>query len=248
MRKSAPLFGAVLWFASAACVTTGSDHEQENSCSGFQPPQAVLSVRPVHPATLLRDGIGGEATHEVVVDREGRIREMRLVGTTLEFFASPAETAIRKSIYRPATLDGQPVASRIFVVTPFARPFGLDQLPGRSRVTAFVPPSESPNARRQLASSVKKVTVLAAIRPPSTTATEIIAAAPDGTERKLAERRSSNLRQIRETVKTANFFDKPGEYRLLLRQAGQTLAEGRFAIAADEAGAILNACEPRPPS
>ena len=90
----------------------------------------------------------GESSHEIVVDRAGKVREEHIIGTTFMVFAIAADDAIRKSTYEPATLEGRPAASRFWVRFPFGPPpKGIESSAARNRVTAFVPGAEPSRAR-----------------------------------------------------------------------------------------------------
>jgi hypothetical protein len=188
--------------------------------------------------------MSGESTHELVVDLGGKVRDAHILGTTFMVFALAADEALRKSLYFPATLDGQPVASRFWVRVPFGLPQGIESSPARNRVTAFVPGDEKPPARRQLASSVGRVTVVAEIASAPPAEVSVVAIAPGGSERVLVPRGRAASRRIRTTVRTDDFFWKPGEYRISLRRGDRTIGEGGFTVAPDEESAVVNGCEP----
>lgn len=184
----------------------------------------------------------GESTHEIVVGRDGKVRDAQIVGTTFMVFALAADDAIRKSTYFPATLDGKPVASRFWVRVPFGIPKDVESSVARNRVTAFVPGDEPARARFQLAGSVRRVTVVADVASAPPVEVSVVAIAPGGAERVLVRPGSAASRQIRSSVRTGDFFSKAGEYRIRLRHGDRTIGEGGFAVAADEESAVVNAC------
>jgi hypothetical protein len=186
--------------------------------------------------------MSGESTHEIVVDRNGKVRDAHIVGTTFMIFALSADEALRKSIYAPATLDGRPAASRFWVRIPFGLPRGVEISPARNRVTAFVPGGEPPKARWQLAGSLRRLTVAADVASVPPAEVSVLAVAPGGAERVLLRPGSAVLRQIRATVRTGDFFSKAGEYRIVLRHGDSVIGVGGFTVAADEASAVVNAC------
>jgi Gram-negative bacterial TonB protein C-terminal len=189
--------------------------------------------------------MSGESTHELVVTRDGKVRDVHILGTTFMIFALAADEALRKSLYFPATLDGQPVASRFWVRVPFGLTEGIETSPARNRVTAFVPGDEKAPARRQLAASVGRVTVVSEIASAPPAEISIVAIAPDGAERVLVPRGRAASRMVRTTVRTDEFFWKPGEYRISLRQGSdRTIGEGGFTVAPDDESVVVNACEP----
>jgi hypothetical protein len=186
--------------------------------------------------------MSGESTHEVLVDRDGKVRDARIVGTTFMVFALAVDDALRKSLYFPATLDGRPVASRFWVRVPFGVPRGIESSPARNRVTAFVPGDERPGARWQIAGNVRRVTVVAEIASAPPAEVSIVASAPDGAERVLVPRGRATSREIRTSVRTGDFFSRAGEYRVSLRQGESTIGVGGFTVAPDEGSAIVNTC------
>ena len=186
--------------------------------------------------------MSGESTHELVVDRDGRVRDIHIVGTTFMIFALAADDALRKSIYFPAELDGRPVASRFWVRVPFGQPPNVETSPARNRVTAFVPGDEPARARWQLAGGIRRVTVAADIASVPAAEVSVVAVAPGGAERILVPRGSAASGRFRVSIPTGNFFSKAGEYRICLRQDDRTIVEGGFTVAADEASAVVNTC------
>jgi hypothetical protein len=186
--------------------------------------------------------MAGESTHEVLVDRSGKARDVRIVGTTFMVFALSTDAALRAASYFPATLDGKPVATRFWVRVPFGVPKDVESSPARNRVTAFVPGDESARARWQLSGRVRRLTVAADVASVPPAEVSVVAVAPGGAERVLVPAGSATSRQIRATVPTGDFFSKPGEYRVSLRHGETTIGEGGFTVAADEASAVVNAC------
>lgn len=186
--------------------------------------------------------MSGESTHELVVDRDGKVRDAQILGTTFMVFALAADDALRKSVYFPATLEGRPVASRFWVRIPFGAPQGIESSPARNRVTAFVPGQEAPGARWQLAGNVRRVTVVAEVASVPPSEASIVATAPGGEERVLVPSGAATSREIRTSVRTGNFFSRAGDYRISLRQGERTIGMGRFTVAPDEGSAVINTC------
>jgi hypothetical protein len=186
--------------------------------------------------------MSGESTHEVLVDRAGKVRQAQIVGTTFMVFALAADDALRKSTYFPATLVGRPVASRFWVRYPFGLPKDVESSPARNRVTAFVPGTESARARWQLAGGIRRIRVAADVASVPPAEVSVVGVAPGGGERVLAPAGSAASRQIRASVRTGDFFSKAGEYRIQLRHGDRLIGEGGFTVAADESSAVVNAC------
>jgi hypothetical protein len=196
---------------------------------------------PEYPATVKRARMPGESTHEVLVDRFGKVRDVRIVGMTFMVFALATDAALRAASYYPATLDGRPVSTRFWIRVPFGVAKDIESSPARNRVTAFVPGDEPGRARWQLADAVHRVTVVADVASAPAGEASVVAVAPGGAERVLVPTGRA-LPRIRETVKTGNFFARPGEYQIRLQQGTRTIGEGLFTVAEDEHAAVVNAC------
>ena len=197
---------------------------------------------PEYPPTAKKARMSGESTHEVFVDRAGKVRDVRIVGTTFMIFALATDGALRAARYFPATLEGRPVGTRFWVRIPFGVPRDVESSPARNRVTAFVPGDEPSRARWQLGNAVGRVTVVADVASAPPGETSVVGLAPGGAEHVLVPRGRISAAHFRETVKTGNFFQKPGDYQIRLQQGDRILGEGLFTVAEDEHGAVVNAC------
>ena len=83
-------------------------------------PQVLQRVRPVYPSGARTAGLTGEVELMVRVDRTGRATAAQAIGGR-ELFRGAAVDAVRQWRYRPAMLDGAPVASETRVVVSFGR-------------------------------------------------------------------------------------------------------------------------------
>lgn len=197
---------------------------------------------PEYPASALKARMSGESTQEVLVDRFGRVRDVRLVGTTFMVFALASDAALRTARYFPAKLQDRPVGTRFWVRFPFGVPKDIESSPARNRVTAFVPGDEPGRARWQLTGSVHRVTVVAEVASVPPAEVSVVAIAPGGATRVLVPAGKIGSKRIRTTVKTGDFFSRPGEYVLRLRHNDRPIAQGGFTVAEDESSALVNAC------
>lgn len=231
---------AGLALAIGGCATAPSGGSAP--CAGFVAAKPKILRSAEYPPPARKAQMSGESTHEVIVDRAGKVREARIVGTTFMVFAQAADGALRKSTYFPATLEGRPVASRFWVRVPFGIPKDIESSPARNRITAFVPGDEPRRARWQLKDAVDRVTIVGdvASAPPAEVA--VVAVAPGGRERALLPAGKSSSRQLRATVKTGDFLSRAGEYQIRLLHGDRIIAEGGFTVAEDEASAVVNAC------
>ncbi|MDQ5858882.1 MAG: energy transducer TonB [Acidobacteriota bacterium] len=231
---------AALVLALTGCATV--DSKAPPPCTGFVPAKPKMLRSPEYPAPAVKARMSGESTHEVIVDRAGKVRDARIVGTTFMVFALAADTALRKSTYFPAELEGRPVATRFWVRVPFGTPKGVESSPARNRVTAFVPGDEPGPARWQLKDAVDRVTLAGDIASAPPAEVAVIGIASGGQERVLLPAGKVASRRLRATVKTGDFFSRAGEYLIQLRQGDKTIAEGGFTVAESESTALVNAC------
>jgi len=243
--RTTPRFSVALPLLLAAmrCATAKVEPlEQPDPCPRFVAARPKFARAPEYPPPLLKARMSGESTHEITVDRSGNVRDARIVGTTFMVFALSADAAIRKSTYFPATLDGRPVASRFWVRVPFGVPKNIESSAARNRVTAFVPGDQPARARWQLSGSVRRVTLAVDVASVPPGEASVVAIAPDSAERVLLPAGSLKTRRARVRVRTADFFSKPGEYRVSLRHGDETIGEGGFTVAEDERSVVVNAC------
>ncbi|MDF9826932.1 TonB family protein [Ereboglobus sp. PH5-10] len=64
---------------------------------------------PVYPRMLKDDGITGEAVVRFIVNKEGRVTDVRVVKATHELFGDAAKAAVEQWNFSPAKKDGAPV-------------------------------------------------------------------------------------------------------------------------------------------
>lgn len=84
-----------------------------------QAAKLVKRSEPEYPQMAQRAGIKGEVVLEVLIGRDGRVRRQRVVsGDTI--FREAAAEAVKTYVYRPTTLDDQPVE----VITEVTVSFG----------------------------------------------------------------------------------------------------------------------------
>lgn len=232
---------AVLVAALGGCAT-GAPTDRPAPCTGFVAAKPKAVRAPEYPAPARKAQMSGESTHEVLVDRTGKVRDARIVGTTFMVFALAADGALRRSTYFPATLDGRPVASRLWVRIPFGVPRDVERSPARNRVTAFVPGDEPARARWQLKDAVDRLTIFGDIASAPPAEVAVVAVAPGGGRRVLLPAGSTGTSLLRATVKTGDFFSGAGEYHVQLRQGDKTIADGAFTVAGEESAAVINGC------
>ncbi len=86
---------------------------------GAEPPIAESKAPPIYPPAARKFGIGGEVELRIVVEKNGHIGEIEVVGNPSAILAGAAREAARKWRYRPARVNGQPVAVWLTVRVKF---------------------------------------------------------------------------------------------------------------------------------
>jgi hypothetical protein len=216
-------------------------------CADLVLPQLVASGPISLPPTYMSARLSGDVLEEIVVERDGTVKQTRLVAAVVPLLAPFAQVCLEKTRYTPAVIDGHAVAVR----GPVTVSVGIRPLPPKERdydtLRAFVS-AGSREARWQLAGSLDRLTLAAHVGSDIGSGAAIVAVAPGGAEKTLLPIPASTTRplEVRETVKTGPFLEGAGDYRLELRSGGKTLATTTVTIAAGYESAIVNACEPLP--
>ncbi|MHB8800188.1 MAG: TonB family protein [Thermoanaerobaculia bacterium] len=77
---------------------------------GATPPVLRTRVEPSYPSTARKAGVGGDVVLQVVVERDGTIGSVFAVQEGPLGLTTAATDAVRRWVYEPARLDGQPIA------------------------------------------------------------------------------------------------------------------------------------------
>ncbi len=79
------------------------------------PPTIVTSVAPEYPALAGRANVGGTVFLEVLVDKNGNVRDVTIVKSTNKEagFEQAAMDAAWKTVWKPAVSNGHPIAVRV---------------------------------------------------------------------------------------------------------------------------------------
>ncbi|MCZ6775125.1 MAG: TonB family protein [Ignavibacteria bacterium] len=80
-------------------------------------PQIVKKVKPVYPDLAMRAGLEGKVWVKIWVDKEGKVREVRILKSDAEIFDEPAIEAAKQFIFTPAYMNKGPVS--VWVSVPF---------------------------------------------------------------------------------------------------------------------------------
>ena len=84
------------------------------------PPVKVRDVRPVYPPALQDTGIQGTVVIDGQIGTDGRMKDMRVVSSPHPAFESSALEAVGQWEFRPTTLNGRVIDTRINVNVSFA--------------------------------------------------------------------------------------------------------------------------------
>ena len=101
------------WLIVAVLLIPSLASAQDALPKGFSPPQLVERVEPVYPDEARREGLQGAVLVQIVVERDGSIREARIAKGLGHGFDEAALEASRKLRFRPATQDGIPVSVQL---------------------------------------------------------------------------------------------------------------------------------------
>ena len=77
-----------------------------------QMPSVLTEVRPVYPKEAREKEIEGAVSMDVLIDEKGKVRQVSVIEGP-EIFRAGALEAMKKFAFRPALVDGKPVAVRI---------------------------------------------------------------------------------------------------------------------------------------
>jgi len=246
-RASALSLLAAAILLSAACAggpsPTGASASRP-PCADFVPPHRMGVTNVPVPDSFLAARVGGEVVDETVIGSDGAVRTVRSVRARFPELAPYAQAALQKSRFSPATIQGNPVAVRALVPTFVGVSHAVRREPTYDTVWAFVPGGESREAQWQLRGSVSRLTIALRIENPMPAGAEVVAKSASGAERSLWKPAlGTPPEDLRETVKTGDFFSAPGDYRIELRAGGKTVNFATLTIAESFETAVVNACE-----
>ena len=83
-------------------------------------PVVLHRVEPVYPQLAIRSHLQGVVEVECIIDKSGRIRDVRVVHSTFGVFDASAVDAVRQWIFAPGRLDGSPVDTIFDLTVRFA--------------------------------------------------------------------------------------------------------------------------------
>jgi periplasmic protein TonB len=85
----------------------------------LEPPVPVRTVAPEYPFELRREGVVGLVLVSCVIDEQGNVTELAIEKTTNVGFNAPALEALKKWKFKPARIDGNPVAKKVVIPLRF---------------------------------------------------------------------------------------------------------------------------------
>lgn len=85
-------------------------------------PQLIASVAPDYPRDMLRSRTSGKVELSFIVEADGTVGAVQVVSSTRKSFADAAVAAVKKYRFKPATLNGQPIAARVVAPIEFNPP------------------------------------------------------------------------------------------------------------------------------
>ena len=80
-------------------------------------PVLVKTVMPVYPSMALQAGLEGKVFVKIWVDREGNVRQVRVLKSDYDIFNEAAIEAAKQFVFTPAYMNSGPVA--VWVAFPF---------------------------------------------------------------------------------------------------------------------------------
>ena len=74
--------------------------------TGARKPRSISKVKPVYPEEARKKRIEGLVILEAVIDKNGRVRETRMIATPDPLLTAAAEQAVKQWVYEPYILNG----------------------------------------------------------------------------------------------------------------------------------------------
>ena len=101
------------WLVVAVFLIPSLASAQNALPKGFQAPQLLERVEPVYPDEARKEGLQGAVLVQIVVERDGSIREAKIAKGLGHGFDEAALEASRKLRFQPAMQDGIPVSVQL---------------------------------------------------------------------------------------------------------------------------------------
>lgn len=85
-----------------------------------EPPVPVRTVAPEYPSEMKRNGIPGVVTISCLIDEQGNVQDAKVQKSSDGIFEQPALDALKKWKFKPAKLEGNPVAAKVSIPIKFS--------------------------------------------------------------------------------------------------------------------------------
>lgn len=104
-------------------------------------PEAVSRKEPIYPAAMRNSGLVGEVTLQFIVNTDGKVIEPTVLRSNNPGFEQAAIEAILKWKFKPGTVDGMPVKTRMQLPISF-------NLDGLERGTGYTSTNDTPSKKQ----------------------------------------------------------------------------------------------------
>jgi len=78
-----------------------------------KPPKPIKQGGPVYPQVMSREGVTGGATISFIIDRTGKVRNVKAVESSNPWFEGPAINAVKRWEFTPGEMNGRPVSTHV---------------------------------------------------------------------------------------------------------------------------------------
>ena len=84
-----------------------------------EPPVPVRTVPPDYPVEMRRDGVSGVVMVSCTIDEKGDVTDVSIEKSSNVSFNPAAMAAVKKWKFKPAKVDGAPVAKKVTIPLKF---------------------------------------------------------------------------------------------------------------------------------
>lgn len=114
---------AIFALVAIACAESFPNLQTSpNVPAGIVPPRVIHKVDPEYPAELRKERVTGAVTIQAMIDKTGRLLQPNVVRTDDHRLDELALAAVRKWIFKPGTIDGEPADVLFLVDVRFSIP------------------------------------------------------------------------------------------------------------------------------
>ena len=108
-------FARLLFAAGLAALATSDLSAQSKP----EPPVPVRMVPPEYPSELRREGVSGVVMISCTIDVKGDVQDVVIEKSSNQSFNPSALAAVKKWKFKPAKIDGEPVAKKVTIPLKF---------------------------------------------------------------------------------------------------------------------------------